>query len=90
VLEMVRRAVDRMPNVEYSAQDVLQHLLDRSGVVREPVLGRVDFVHRTFQEYLAAKEAVEDQPVETPVTRTHLDQWWETGMWITREWHYES
>lgn len=78
VLEMVRRAVDRMPNVEYSAQDVLQHLLDRSGVVREPVLGRVDFVHRTFQEYLAAKEAVEDQPVDVLVTRAHLDQWWET------------
>ncbi|MGH3887627.1 MAG: NACHT domain-containing protein [Pseudonocardiaceae bacterium] len=78
VLEMVRRAVERMPNVEYSAQDVLQHLLDRSGVVREPVLGRIDFVHRTFQEYLAAKEAVEDQTVDALVTRAHLDQWWET------------
>ncbi len=78
VLDMVRRAVERMPNVEYSAQDVLQHLLDRSGVIREPVLGRVDFVHRTFQEYLAAKEAVEDQAVDALVTRAHLDQWWET------------
>ena len=78
VMEMVRRAVERMPNVEYSAQDVLQHLLDRSGVIREPVLGRVDFVHRTFQEYLAAKEAVEDQAVDALVTRAHLDQWWET------------
>ncbi|MGH3801347.1 MAG: NACHT domain-containing protein, partial [Pseudonocardiaceae bacterium] len=78
VLDMVRRAVDRMPNVEYSAQDVLEHLLDRSGVIREPVLGRVDFVHRTFQEYLAAKEAVEDQAVDALVTRAHLDQWWET------------
>jgi NACHT domain-containing protein len=78
VLEMVRRAVARMPNVEYAAQDVLQHLLERSGVIREPVLGQVDFVHRTFQEYLAAKEAVEDQAVEALVTRAHLDQWWET------------
>ncbi len=78
VLEMVRRAVARMPNVEYSAQDVLHHLLERSGVIREPVLGRVNFVHRTFQEYLAAKEAVEDQAVEALVTRAHLDQWWET------------
>lgn len=78
VLDMVRRAVERMPNVEYSAQDVLQHLLDRGGVIREPVFGRVDFVHRTFQEYLAAKEAVEDQAVDALVTRAHLDQWWET------------
>lgn len=59
-------------------QDVLQHLLERSGVIREPVLGRVDFVHHTFQEYLAAKEVVEDQTTETLVTRAHLDQWWET------------
>ncbi|MGH8625698.1 MAG: NACHT domain-containing protein, partial [Gammaproteobacteria bacterium] len=80
VLEMVRRAVQRMPNVAYPAQDVLQHLLDRSGVIREPVLGRVDFVHRTFQEYLAAKEAVEDQTVDALVTRAHLDQWWETNV----------
>ena len=78
VLALVRRAVERMPNVEYAAEDVLQHLLDRSGVLREPVLGRVDFVHRTFQEYLAAKEAVEDQPVDVLVSRAHLDQWWET------------
>ncbi|MDQ3885488.1 MAG: hypothetical protein M3308_00355, partial [Actinomycetota bacterium] len=78
VLALVRRAVERMPNVEYSAEDVLQHLLDRSGVLREPVVGRVDFVHRTFQEHLAAKEAVEDQPVDVLVTRAHLDQWWET------------
>ena len=78
VLALVRRAVERMPNVEYTAEDVLQHLLDRSGVLREPVVGRVDFVHRTFQEYLAAKEAVEDQPVDVLVTRAHLDQWWET------------
>ena len=78
VQAQVGRAVARMPNVDHSAEDVLTHLLERSGVVREPVVGRVDFVHRTFQEYLAAKEAVEDQAVDALVTRAHLDQWWET------------
>lgn len=78
VLEMVQRAVARMPHVEYSAPEVLHHLLERSGVVREPVLGRINFVHRTFQEYLAAKEAVEDQAPDALVSRAHLDQWWET------------
>lgn len=78
VLAQVGRAVERMPNVDYPADDVLQHLLDRSGVLREPVVGRVDFVHRTFQEYLAAKEAVDDQPLDVLVTRAHIDQWWET------------
>lgn len=78
VLALVDRAVARMPKVEYPAEDVLRHLLERSGVVREPVVGRVDFVHRTFQEYLAAKEAVEDQAVDALVSRAHVDQWWET------------
>ncbi|MGH3831666.1 MAG: NACHT domain-containing protein, partial [Pseudonocardiaceae bacterium] len=78
VLAQVTRAVARMPNVDYPAEDVLAHLLERSGVLREPVVGRVDFVHRTFQEYLAAKEAVEDQAVDALVSRAHLDQWWET------------
>jgi len=78
VLVLVARAVERMPNVHHPAEDVLQHLLDRSGVIREPAVGRIDFVHRTFQEYLAAKEAVEDQTVDALITRAHLDQWWET------------
>ncbi|MBW0011494.1 MAG: NACHT domain-containing protein, partial [Pseudonocardiales bacterium] len=72
VLALVARAVARMPNVDYSAEDVLAHLLERSGVLREPVVGRVDFVHRTFQEYLAAKEAVEmEESVDlSPLART--------------------
>lgn len=57
---------------------VLRHLLERSGVIREPVLGRVDFVHRTFQEYLAAKEAADNDHVGLLVERAHLDRWWET------------
>ena len=33
----------------------LNYLLERSGLIREPAIGQVDFIHRTFQEYLAAK-----------------------------------
>jgi NACHT domain len=78
VSALVARAVERMPNVDYPVPDVLAHLLERSGVLREPVVGRVDFVHRTFQEYLAAKDAVEDQPLDVLISCAHLDQWWET------------
>lgn len=38
---------------------VLDELLQRSGVLREPVPGRIDFVRRTVQEYLAAKQAAD-------------------------------
>ncbi len=42
------------------ASAILRHLLVRSGLLREPSLGTVEFVHRTFQDYLGAKAAVED------------------------------
>ncbi|MEV8443964.1 NACHT domain-containing protein [Actinosynnema sp. NPDC051121] len=67
-----------MPTVDSSPEVVLAHLLERSGVLREPVAGRVDFVHRTFQEYLAASEATEQEHIETLARNAHLDTWRET------------
>ncbi|MEU3273205.1 NACHT domain-containing protein [Saccharomonospora sp. NPDC006951] len=67
-----------MPNVDSSAGELLDHLLERSGVLREPVPGRIDFVHRTFQEYLAADEAVQQHHIPTLVAHAHLDTWQET------------
>ncbi|MDT0269040.1 NACHT domain-containing protein [Streptomyces sp. DSM 44915] len=57
---------------------VLEQLRHRSGVLRSPAADRVDFVHRTFQEYLAAEEAAEEDRIGNLVGRAHLDQWRET------------
>ncbi|MGW1955641.1 NACHT N-terminal Helical domain 1-containing protein [Streptomyces sp. NPDC001920] len=57
---------------------VLDQLRGRSGVLRSPALGRLDFVHRTFQEYLAAEEAMEEDRIGNLVGRAHLDIWRET------------
>jgi hypothetical protein len=67
-----------MPNVDADPAALLTHLAERSGVLREPVPGRVDFVHRTFQEYLAAEEAIQQHHVQTLTGHAHLDTWWET------------
>jgi NACHT domain len=67
-----------MPRVASPPEAILDHLLQRSGVIREPVPGRIDFVHRTVQEYLAARQAADDADYETLVARAHLDQWRET------------
>lgn len=37
-------------------QEILEYLLERCGVLREPEVHKVDFIHRTFQEYLTANE----------------------------------
>ncbi|GAB3949185.1 NACHT domain-containing protein [Streptomyces sparsus] len=57
---------------------VLDQLRHRSGVLRSPAEGRMDFVHRTFQDYLAAEEAAEEDRIGNLVGRAHLDLWRET------------
>jgi hypothetical protein len=46
---------DTLPQLSSKRARVVQYLLERSGLLREPVVDRIDFIHRTFQEYLAAK-----------------------------------
>ncbi|RSM43358.1 NACHT domain-containing protein [Amycolatopsis balhimycina DSM 5908] len=64
-----------MGQIDVTPRTVFRHLLDRGGVLREPVPGRVDFVHRTFQEYLAAQAAVEEDDIGILTANAHLDEW---------------
>ncbi|WP_367647120.1 NACHT domain-containing NTPase [Streptomyces sp. NRRL S-31] len=66
-----------MPQVraQGDSEQVFAHLLNRSGLLREPVPGSVDFVHRTFQDYLGAKAAVEARDFGVLVRNAHDDQW---------------
>jgi energy-coupling factor transporter ATP-binding protein EcfA2 len=69
------RALSQMAHVDASPEEVFRHLLDRSGLLREPAEGRVDFVHRTFQDYLGAKAAVEEGDFPLLLDNAHRDQW---------------
>ncbi len=64
-----------MPHPEQDASKILQYLLERSGVLREPVADRVDFIHRTFQEFLGAKAAIEENDIGVLVEKASNDQW---------------
>ncbi len=77
VVEMVGEWLNAMPQVaaQGGAEQVFTHLLIRSGLLREPVKGSVDFVHRTFQDYLAAKAAVESRDFGVLVRNAHDDNW---------------
>lgn len=50
----------------------------RSGLVQEPTVGVLEFVHRTFQEYLAARAALRSDEVGLLVQSADNDQWRET------------
>jgi hypothetical protein len=60
-----------------SAGALTTYLLERSGLLREPADRRVDFVHRTFQEYLAAKAAVDADAIGELTSNAGNDQWGE-------------
>ncbi|WP_329342042.1 NACHT domain-containing protein [Streptomyces sp. NBC_01352] len=77
VIAMLHEWLAAMPQVgeQGDAEQVFTHLLIRSGLLREPVPGDVDFVHRTFQDYLGAKAAVEARDFGVLVRNAHDDQW---------------
>ncbi|WP_329617061.1 NACHT domain-containing protein [Streptomyces brevispora] len=72
---MVAQWLRAMPQVQGSAEQVFSHLLIRSGLLREPAPGAVDFVHRTFLDYLGAKAAVEARDFGVLVRNAHDDRW---------------
>ncbi|MDG4858674.1 NACHT domain-containing protein [Streptomyces sp. T-3] len=76
-IEMIDEWLDAMPQVreQGNAEKVFSHLLIRSGLLREPVPGAVHFVHRTFQDYLGAKAAVEARDFGVLVRNAHDDSW---------------
>ncbi|WP_101389436.1 NACHT domain-containing NTPase [Streptomyces sp. TLI_146] len=57
------------------ARAVFEHFLHRSGLLREPAPGTVDFIHRTFQDYLGARAAVEAGDLGLLVAHSADDQW---------------
>jgi NACHT domain len=74
VLEVLGPIVERvLPGASPGA--VFDHLLERTGLLREPVLGRIDFIHRTFLEYLAAVQAISDGDVGVLLQHASDDDW---------------
>ncbi|WP_345675639.1 NACHT domain-containing protein [Yinghuangia aomiensis] len=56
--------------------DLVRMLLLRSGILCEPGVGRVDFVHPTFQRFLAAKQALAHRDLGQIVNRAGEDDQW--------------
>jgi NACHT domain len=75
VVGQIARTAQQLRSNSADPRDVFRSLLERSGLLREPVVGRIDFVHRTFQEYLAGKAAVESDEIGLLVKNAHDTQW---------------
>jgi len=57
------------------ASEVRDYLIERTGIIREPVPHRVDFVHNTFKEFLAAERFVEER-IYRPLAANSTDASW--------------
>ncbi|MGX5211101.1 NACHT domain-containing protein [Streptomyces violaceus] len=74
---LIQRLIRGMPRVasQAGADQIYRHLLNRSGVLREPTVESVEFVHRAFQDYLAAREVVDSADTGLLIGRAHEDVW---------------
>lgn len=75
VLTQLKERLRTRRMVTAPAPDVLATLLERSGVIREPEVGRIDFIHRTFQEFLAAQAVIAEDDTEMLIEHAADDQW---------------
>lgn len=76
-IDLINAALPAIPSIAElgTPGQVYDYMLLRSGIIREPVPGVMDFIHRTFQDYLGAKAAVEERDFDLMVRNAHHDQW---------------
>jgi hypothetical protein len=77
-IDHLKEPLGRLAARDIPPEKVLQILLERSGVLRQPQPGIVDFIHRTFQEYMAARAAVNRNDRGALVQRAQDESWRET------------
>ncbi|MET9614531.1 NACHT domain-containing protein [Kitasatospora indigofera] len=73
-IERIRPALS-MEARSVAPQVIYQHLLDRSGLLSETGVETFEFLHRTFQDYLAAREFRDDRAFVKMVRHAHDEQW---------------
>ncbi|MGW2187972.1 NACHT domain-containing protein [Streptomyces sp. NPDC001719] len=76
-VRIVEGALPYMPSLaeQGDAAGILRHLVLRSGLLRQPTTDTLDFIHRTFQDYLGAQAAVDEGDFGVLVEHAHDDQW---------------
>ncbi|MFE0316641.1 hypothetical protein [Streptomyces albogriseolus] len=76
-LHQIELAMRGMPRVrkQGSPEAVLTHLLNRSGLLQERSESAVQFIHRTFQDYLAAKEIQESDGLGELLRNADKEEW---------------
>jgi formylglycine-generating enzyme required for sulfatase activity len=79
VLKWMEAAIQRIPGLRriegIDPTSLLEHLVVRCGLLREPTKNRIDFRHRALQEYLTATAAMQDARMNALIRRAGDDRW---------------
>jgi hypothetical protein len=78
VEERVAAALPRLGRVQANRIDVLQELMERSGVLNTPQYGVVGWVHRTFLEFMGARATVAAGDIRWLADQAKQESWRET------------
>ena len=74
-IKYIRLLVNTFPRSNVRPDAVLQDLLERSGLLYEASADEISFIHRSFQEYLAAAEAVSRDDIGFLVTSAMTERY---------------
>lgn len=75
---LIADALPSVPGVAEALGDpraVLRHFLERTGLLRAPSADSVEFVHRTFQDFLGARAALDEGGLGELAGHAEDDQW---------------
>lgn len=70
---------------EYSTESILNFFVERSGIIREPEEDIIDFIHKTFMEFLAVKAICRNCAWSVLVKEACNVNWKETILMCFRE-----
>jgi hypothetical protein len=75
--ERLAQKLTNMPNVpqETTGKAVCKLLVERSGIIREPIMNQIDFTPRTFQEFFTAQAIINVTNIQQLIINAHIDQW---------------
>ncbi|MEU7971262.1 NACHT domain-containing protein [Micromonospora sp. NPDC049089] len=75
VLDILEREFADRPEIHDTPAVAYEHLRTRVGLLTEPVPGRLGFVHRTFRDYLSAREVLDEKLFDKAVDHAHDPSW---------------
>ncbi|WP_327254304.1 NACHT domain-containing protein [Streptomyces sp. NBC_01244] len=75
--ELIAAALPAVPAAQVLGDSpaVLQHFLERTGLLRAPTEDTLEFVHRTFQDFLGARAALDEGGLGELTRHADDDQW---------------